>query len=53
MELSEVLTSIAENLRERRLAAQLTLEQLAAESDLSVAHLSRLESGTASPPLPP
>ncbi|HEY1828536.1 MAG TPA: XRE family transcriptional regulator [Acidimicrobiales bacterium] len=49
MELSEVLTSIAESLRERRLAANLTLEQLASEADLSVAHVSRLESGDRQP----
>jgi transcriptional regulator with XRE-family HTH domain len=49
MELAAVLTSIAEGLREERIRAGLTLEQLAQRSDLSVAHLSRLESGDRQP----
>ncbi len=49
MELDEVLTSIAANLHEERIRAGLTLEQLALRSELSVAHLSRLESGARQP----
>jgi transcriptional regulator with XRE-family HTH domain len=49
MELDAVLTSIAENLREGRTRAGLTLEQLAERADLSTAHLSRLESGDRQP----
>ena len=49
MELDAVLTSIAEGLREERIRAGLTLEQLALRSDLSIAHLSRLESGDRQP----
>jgi transcriptional regulator with XRE-family HTH domain len=49
MELNAVLTSIAECLREERVRAGLTLEQLAQRADLSAAHLSRLESGDRQP----
>ena len=49
MELSAVLTSIAESLHEERVRAGLTLEQLARRADLSTAHLSRLESGDRQP----
>ena len=49
MELDAVLTSIAEGLRHERIRAGLTLEQLALRSDLSIAHLSRLESGDRQP----
>jgi transcriptional regulator with XRE-family HTH domain len=49
MELESVLTSIAESLREERLRAGLTLDQLAQRADLSTAHLSRLESGDRQP----
>jgi len=46
-----VLLSIAENLREERTRARLTLEQLAARAELSTAHLSRIESGDRQPSL--
>jgi transcriptional regulator with XRE-family HTH domain len=49
MELDAVLTSIAECLREERVRAGLTLEQLALRSGLSTPHLSRLESGDRQP----
>jgi quercetin dioxygenase-like cupin family protein/DNA-binding XRE family transcriptional regulator len=49
MELTEALSSIAESLREERTRAGLTLEQLALRTDLSTAHLSRLESGDRQP----
>jgi transcriptional regulator with XRE-family HTH domain len=49
MELDEALTSIAEGLREERARAGLTLEQLAQRAELSIAHLSRLESGDRQP----
>lgn len=49
MELDEVLTTIAENLRDERARCGLTLEQLAQRADLSIAHLSRLESGDRQP----
>jgi quercetin dioxygenase-like cupin family protein/DNA-binding XRE family transcriptional regulator len=49
MELQAALTSLAECLREERLRAGLTLEQLAQRADLSTAHLSRLESGDRQP----
>lgn len=49
MELSAVLSSIAENLHEERVKAGLTLEQLAQRAALSTAHLSRLESGDRQP----
>jgi transcriptional regulator with XRE-family HTH domain len=49
MELHEALSSLAENLREERTRAGLTLEQLAQRADLSTAHLSRLESGDRQP----
>jgi quercetin dioxygenase-like cupin family protein/DNA-binding XRE family transcriptional regulator len=49
MELSAVLMSIADCLREERARAGLTLEQLAQRADLSAAHLSRLESGDRQP----
>ena len=49
MALSEVLLSIAENLREERTRAGLTLEQLARRAELSTPHLSRLESGERQP----
>ena len=49
MELDEALSSLAESLREERTRAGLTLEQLAQRSDLSTAHLSRLESGDRQP----
>ena len=48
MELVKPSTTIAESLREERTRAGLTLEQLAQRAELSTAHLSRLESGTAS-----
>jgi transcriptional regulator with XRE-family HTH domain len=43
------LSSLAESLREERARAGLTLEQLARRSELSVPHLSRLESGERQP----
>jgi len=49
MDLDEALSSLAENLREERTRAGLTLEQLAQRADLSIAHLSRLESGDRQP----
>ena len=49
MELDEALSSLAEGLREERTRAGLTLEQLAQRADLSIAHLSRLESGDRQP----
>jgi DNA-binding XRE family transcriptional regulator/mannose-6-phosphate isomerase-like protein (cupin superfamily) len=49
MELEAVLTSLAECLREERVRAGLTLDELAQRSDLSTAHLSRLESGDRQP----
>jgi transcriptional regulator with XRE-family HTH domain len=49
MEFDAVLTSIAESLRDERLRAGLTLEQLAQKAELSTAHLSRLESGDRQP----
>jgi transcriptional regulator with XRE-family HTH domain len=49
MELETVLTSIAESLREERVRAGLTLDQLAQRAELSTAHLSRLESGDRQP----
>jgi len=49
MELDAVLTSIARNLREERIRSGLTLEQLAVRAELSIAHLSRLESGARQP----
>src|SRR3984885_9468647 len=49
MELSEALSSIAESLRDERTRARLTLEQVAQRTDLSTAHLSRLESGERQP----
>lgn len=49
MELHDALSSIAESLREERTRAGLTLEQLAQRADLSIAHLSRLESGDRQP----
>jgi transcriptional regulator with XRE-family HTH domain len=49
MDLDAVLTSITESLREERARAGLTLEQLAQRADLSIAHLSRLESGDRQP----
>ena len=49
MEVDAVLTSIAENLRDRRVQAGLTLDQLAQRTDLSTAHLSRIESGDRQP----
>lgn len=49
MELDAVLTSLAETLREQRARCGFTLEQLAQRADLSVAHLSRLESGDRQP----
>jgi transcriptional regulator with XRE-family HTH domain len=51
MELAAALSSIAENLREERTRAGLTLEQLAARAELSPAHLSRIESGDRQPSL--
>src|SRR5580693_7763649 len=51
MELDETLASIAESLREERGRSGLTLEQLAQRSELSIAHLSRLESGDRQPSL--
>src|ERR1700722_16695645 len=49
MELDSVLLSLAESLREERLRAGLPLDELARRSDLSIAHLSRLESGDRQP----
>jgi quercetin dioxygenase-like cupin family protein/DNA-binding XRE family transcriptional regulator len=49
MELQEALSSIAQSLREERTRAGLTLEQLAQRAELSVPHLSRLESGDRQP----
>jgi transcriptional regulator with XRE-family HTH domain len=49
MELQSVLTSIAESVREERARAGLTLDQLAQRADLSIAHLSRIESGDRQP----
>jgi transcriptional regulator with XRE-family HTH domain len=49
MELDAVLTSLAESLREERVRAGLTLEELAQRADLSTAHLSRLETGDRQP----
>jgi transcriptional regulator with XRE-family HTH domain len=49
MELREALSSIAQSLREERTRAGLTLEQLAQGAELSVPHLSRLESGDRQP----
>jgi len=49
MELDEALASIAESLREERGRSGLTLEQLAQRAELSIAHLSRLESGERQP----
>ena len=49
MELREALSSIAESLRDERTRAGLTLEQLAQRAELSVPHLSRLESGERQP----
>jgi quercetin dioxygenase-like cupin family protein/DNA-binding XRE family transcriptional regulator len=49
MELNEALSTIAESLREERTRAGLTLEQLAQRAELSIAHLSRLESGDRQP----
>jgi transcriptional regulator with XRE-family HTH domain len=49
MELNEALLSMAENLREERIRAGLTLEQLAQRAELSAPHLSRLESGERQP----
>jgi DNA-binding XRE family transcriptional regulator len=49
MELEEVLTSIAASVRNERSRLGLTLEQLAQRADLSIAHLSRLESGDRQP----
>lgn len=44
--------SVAPNLRQRRRAAGLTLEAAASRAGLSVAHLSRLETGQRQPSLP-
>ncbi|MGO9457307.1 MAG: helix-turn-helix domain-containing protein [Acidimicrobiales bacterium] len=49
MGVDAALTSIAENLHERRIRAGLTLDQLAQRTDLSTAHLSRIESGDRQP----
>ena len=49
MELREALSSIAQSLHEERTRAGLTLEQLAQRAELSVPHLSRLESGDRQP----
>jgi transcriptional regulator with XRE-family HTH domain len=49
MELDAVLTSLAESLHDERVRAGLTLEQLAQKAELSIAHLSRLESGDRQP----
>src|SRR5580693_4913245 len=49
MEIDEALSFLAENLREERTRAGLTLEQVAQRSELSTAHLSRLESGDRQP----
>ncbi len=49
MELDDVLPLIAESIRDARARAGLTLEQVAQRADLSVAHLSRLESGDRQP----
>jgi transcriptional regulator with XRE-family HTH domain len=49
MELDEALSTLAENLRQERTRAGLTLEQVAQRAELSTAHLSRLESGDRQP----
>jgi transcriptional regulator with XRE-family HTH domain len=49
MDPSDVLTSLAGSLREERMRAGLTLEELARRAELSTAHLSRLESGDRQP----
>lgn len=51
MDLDATLGSIAETVREERLRAGLTLEQLADRAELSTAHLSRIESGDRQPSL--
>jgi quercetin dioxygenase-like cupin family protein len=51
VDLETVLTSIADGVRYHRSAAGLTLEQLAERSGLSIAHLSRIESGDRQPSL--
>jgi transcriptional regulator with XRE-family HTH domain len=49
MELDEILPLIAESIRDARARTGLTLDQMAQRTDLSVAHLSRLESGERQP----
>jgi transcriptional regulator with XRE-family HTH domain len=49
MDIDAVLASVAESLHEERVRAGLTLEQLADRAELSIAHLSRLESGDRQP----
>jgi len=49
MDVDAVLSSIADNLRTERIRAGMTLEQLALRADLSVPHLSRLETGARQP----
>ena len=49
MELDEVLPLIAASIRDARARTGLTLDQMAQRTDLSVAHLSRLESGERQP----
>lgn len=49
---ASVIPPVAPNLREQRRAAGLTLEAAAARAGLSVAHLSRLETGHRQPSLP-
>jgi len=49
MELEATLKSLAESLREERVRAGLTLDELAQRAELSAAHLSRLESGDRQP----
>jgi mannose-6-phosphate isomerase-like protein (cupin superfamily)/DNA-binding XRE family transcriptional regulator len=49
MELEATLKTLAESLRQERVRAGLTLEELAQRADLSTAHLSRLESGDRQP----
>jgi transcriptional regulator with XRE-family HTH domain len=49
MEIDSVLASIAECVKQERVRAGLTLEQLAGQAELSTAHLSRIESGERQP----
>lgn len=49
MEIESVLASIAECVHDERTRAGLTLEQLAGQAEMSIAHLSRIESGDRQP----